>query len=435
MNTKINKPNPTVNRRKFISIASIAAAIGLTSVKVLAEENTAKTGTDTSEEDFLPKKPGQINNALAKIIEIKTICKQPGRFLGPGTEYGVNENGHPVILKKVQEPDRYLGWPTIAKTVEGELIVAFSGDRDSHVCPWGKTQFIRSRDGGKTWSEAETVNNTPLDDRDAGLIQTTKGTLVVSWFTSMAFTRSYFDAAVQRYARHAEKISSEIKEKWLGNWTRRSEDGGKTWQAPVPTISTAPHGPIQLKDGRLLYIGNGLWKGKDTVTVEESDNDGRSWTVIATIPKPDDLPIGFAEPHVLELKSGKLLAMFRYEPKDRSKCHLMQSESYDGGKTWSVVHSSGIWGYPPHLIQLKNGWVLVVYGYRRAPFGERACISRDEGKTWDLENEIILADAPDQDLGYPSSVQLSDGSILTVYYQSEQKGTSTFLISTHWQLK
>ena len=30
---------------------------------------------------------------------------------------------------------------------------------------------------------------------------------------------------------------------------------------------------------------------------------------------------------------------------------------------------------------------------------------------------LLFDDAPDTDLGYPSTVELSDGSLLTVYYQ------------------
>jgi hypothetical protein len=39
------------------------------------------------------------------------------------------------------------------------------------------------------------------------------------------------------------------------------------------------------------------------------------------------------------------------------------------------------------------------------------------------------------DLGYPASVQLDDGSILTVYYQVDKEGEKTSLMSTHWRLK
>ena len=108
-------------------------------------------------------------------------------------------------------------------------MVIFSGDRDAHVCPYGKTQMVISSDNGKTWGEPITINNTPLDDRDTGLIQTKKGTLLVSWFTSLAFERPSFEIAYSKYARIGEKIGPETKKKWLGNWVRRSEDNGKTW--------------------------------------------------------------------------------------------------------------------------------------------------------------------------------------------------------------
>jgi hypothetical protein len=169
--------------------------------------------------------------------------------------------------------------------------------------------------------------------------------------------------------------------------------------------------------------------------VEASADDGRSWQVLTTIAGPDPAMTGVGEPHVIELASGKLIAFARNEPKDRTQCFLLQSESVDGGRTWSTLHSTGIWGYPPHLLQLKNGWVVVSYGVRREPFGERACISRDEGKTWDIAHEVMLASAPGPDMGYPSSAQLDDGSILTVFYQAEKTGDPTCFMSTHWRLK
>ena len=374
-------------------------------------------------------------NSIATILETRLVVREPGRVLGDGTEYGVNSNGHVIITRKVTETDRYLGWGTLAKTREGELILAYSGDRDAHVCPWGKTHLVRSSDAGKTWTRPLAITNTPLDDRDAGLIQTRSGALLVSWFTSMAFASPTYATAHARYARHAEEVTPEIRAQWLGNWVRRSEDGGKTWEAPVRTVSTAPHGPIQLRDGRLLYVGIGKVDGATAVTVEQSADDGRTWNVRSSIPKPATGMAGLSEPHVVELTSGKLLAMIRNEPKDRTQCFLLQSESTDGGKTWSPPRSTGIWGYPPHLVQLKNGWVLVSYGHRREPFGERACVSRDEGKTWDLANEIVLNGAPSPDLGYPSTVQLDDGSLLTAYYQAEKVGQPTSFYSTHWRLR
>ena len=348
-----------------------------------------------------------------------------------------------------QESGRYIGWPTIARTRDGELMVVFSGDRDAHICPWGITQMVRSRDNGKTWSQPETINNSPLDDRDAGIIQTKSGALLVSWFTSTAFMypeklkwQNLPPELLDSWKRHIAKISPETIVADHGNWTRRSVDGGKSWEKPVKTIGSAPHGPIQLRDGRLLYVGLSTHEKTLKLGVEESRDDGRSWQYLADIPvaeedqrDPDWRVRMQDEPHVVELKNGNLVAMIRAEPKDHSQTYLRQSESTDGGKTWSVTHKTPIYGYPPHLIRLKNDWLLVVYGVRRDPFGEHACISKDGGKTWDVEHEITLRTALNGDLGYPSSVQLDDGSILTVYYQIAQPGEKTSLLSTHWKLK
>jgi len=77
---------------------------------------------------------------------------------------------------------------------------------------------------------------------------------------------------------------------------------------------------------------------------------------------------------------------------------------------------------------------LLVYGHRRPHYGQRACLSPDNGQTWDIKHEITLVDAPDGDLGYPASAQLSDGSILTIYYQKDQPDEKPCLMGTHWRL-
>ena len=60
----------------------------------------------------------------------------------------------------------------------------------------------------------------------------------------------------------------------------------------------------------------------------------------------------------------------------------------------------------------------LTYGERNRPYGVRALVSRDGGATWERDKGFILAwDARSSDCGYPSSVQLEDGRILTVYYQ------------------
>ena len=61
-------------------------------------------------------------------------------------------------------------------------------------------------------------------------------------------------------------------------------------------------------------------------------------------------------------------------------------------------------------------------------------MSEDEGRTWDMENEVVLRDDGfGRDVGYPSSEQLDDGSILTVYYWYGEDNIR-HVESTRWAL-
>jgi hypothetical protein len=354
-----------------------------------------------------------------------------------------------IVWTKVlcKEPGRYIGWPTVCCRKNGELLAVFSGDRDEHVCPFGKVQMVRSKDQGMTWSPAVNISNTPLDDRDAGIVELPNGDLVVSWFTSLAYQGSIRDRAKLKpgsphfyWWLHDEKIPAAVKRDGLSYFTMRSSDGGKTWDAGVRTPGTAPHGPITLKDGRLLYVGItysghfGIYSGPtNEISVAESRDQGRSWQRLGAVDLPEGEKIGnFHEPHAAEAADGRLVAQIRYEGKGKQ---LWQSESADGGKTWAVAHPTELAGLPPHLIRLRDGTLLSVYGRRFGAFGEYACLSGDGGRTWDVANEIKLAGHFDGDLGYPASVELPDGRILTVYYQAEKKGEKTCLTGTLWKMK
>lgn len=329
-----------------------------------------------------------------------------------------------ILDVKVLARDRYVGWPSVACGKDGELMAVYSGDRDAHVCEKGKVRLIRSADGGKTWTKPETVIDLPIDDRDSGIIQTKTGAWLVTWFTGPP----YF---------------TELQ----GDYATRSTDGGKTWSKPINTYVSAPHGPIQLKDGRLLYIGqrphcshvqphNYNGPPKDSpyqVSLAESADDGKTWRVLCDFPVPEDaMMLSFDEPHLVETADGTIVAMFRdCNPPDQ----LWQSESRDGGKTWSKPWRTPLQGHPPHLLRLEDDTLVVVYARRRPPFSECACISRDGGKTWDVENEVLLARGFSGDIGYPGSAQLPDGSIWTVYYQAARPGEHPSLMGTHWRLK
>jgi hypothetical protein len=317
----------------------------------------------------------------------------------------------------------------VARTKAGELVAVFSGDRDAHICPWGKTHLVRSGDDGETWSTPQVIRDSPLDDRDAGVIETARGTLLVSWFSALSFE------SIADYREYSDTLSDETRQRDLGNWVMRSEDGGSSWDEPIRVNASTPHGPVQLRDGRILYLGVGTVDGERSIVAEESVDDGRTWNVISTVTHPlETAHRGLGEPHLVETASGKLVGLFRVGGDDMSERFLYQADSEDGGHTWTPARVTPMLGFPPHLIRLHDDRLLVVYGRRLAPFGQRLCVSRDEGATWEVEGEGQVQSAPNDDLGYPASAQLADDSILTVYYQIDQAAEKTCLMGTRWRL-
>jgi hypothetical protein len=108
--------------------------------------------------------------------------------------------------------------------------------------------------------------------------------------------------------------------------------------------------------------------------------------------------------------------------------------SSDGGKTWSVPHAIGVWGLPSHLLRLKDGRLVMTYGHRRQPLGNQARISKDHGRTWS-EPIIISGDGTSSDLGYPSTVQLDEGSLVTVWYEAMKEFPRAVLRQARWTVE
>jgi hypothetical protein len=291
-----------------------------------------------------------------------------------------------------------------------------------------------SRDGGETWSYPRVLLDSAIDDRDSGVLESAKGTLLVTSFTSLAYEAHLAKKDVNSPWRavHARLSDAERKAE-LGEWILRSTDGGKTWSPRIPTIVNSPHGPTQLRDGRLLYAGKQLWAGGKIGVVESAD-DGQTWRWLTEIPaRAGDHPEkDYHELHAIETGDGRVIAQIRNHSGTNSG-ETLQSESTDGGKTWSEPRTIGVWGLPSHLLRLRDGRMLMTYGYRRAPFGNQARISEDEGRTWG-EAMTISADGAGGDLGYPSTAELSDGTLLTVWYESLKGNPHAVLRQARWKL-
>lgn len=338
--------------------------------------------------------------------------------------------GAPVTLP---QPNAYHGWPTLGRMQNGTLVLVYSGGREAHVCPFGRVELMVSHDEGSSWSWPRAILDSDLDDRDAGFVETAKGTLLVSTFTSLAYEAVIAKAANrERWEAVHRRLPAARRKEELGCWMLRSADAGVTWSAPYRVPVNSPHGPLVLQDGRLLYAGKDLWGG-GSVGVYESKDDGLTWSPLSSIrPRAGDDVKNYHELHMVEATPGRLILQIRNH-NTANRGETLQCESEDGGRSFATPRAIGVWGLPSHLLRLRDGRLLMSYGYRRQPFGIEARISDNRGQNWGSAISLYR-DGASVDLGYPSTVELGSGQLLTVWYELPAGGAHAVLRQLRWSI-
>ena len=145
-------------------------------------------------------------------------------------------------------------------------------------------------------------------------------------------------------------------------------------------------------------------------------------------------PNGYAiMPSTVRFGANELLTAIRRREGPKSWVETYRSR--DGARSWQAdaVPAPDLGeGNPPSLIRLKDGRLCLTYGYRAPPYGIRARLSGDGGRTWGAE-VVLRADGGGRDLGYPRSVQRPDGKIVTVYYfWDAQTGPERYIAASIW---
>ena len=346
----------------------------------------------------------------------------------------------------------YFAWPSVAKLQDGRIAVVSSGFRIDHVCPFGKAVIAYSRDNGETYTKPSVVIDTPLDDRDAGILPFGESGLLVTSFNNTRKDQlgwadiEFFKMKVEQKSKYVKAyldvLPDDVEEKYYASEFCISHDGGKSFGEIFKSPVTSPHGPILLSDGTILWVGR-----KFNYNSANEEKDSCAGIIEAYEIKPDGTcvlrgeidkslcadgtyDLSASEPHAIELPDGTIICHIR----TNGPFTIYQSESKDGGRTWTAPHRiEGVCGAPAHLLRHSSGVLMSLYSNRgtpfgTAPFGVNAMFSTDDGKTWDTEN-IIYDKGSGFDLGYPCSVELDDGSILTVFYAHypEKDGMSVIL--------
>ena len=305
-------------------------------------------------------------------------------------------------------------FPVAIRLKDGRIAAVLRGGA-GHLGIRGRLDIVFSSDEGKTWTRPTVVNDSPVDDRNPAFGQAANGDLIVGFWRTATYDEN------GRYNPRLDKPRN--------TWVTRSADGGKTWSEPTELDVSgigwgSPYGKIlTLPDGTLLMAiyggpqrrpGAKAARREDHSYLYRSTDNGKTWTRYAECSSGAQ----FNETALVRLPSGRLLAAMR----SRRGAQVWLAESRDDGKTWSTpkqITPNSV--HPADLVLLPDGRVLMAVGYRVGPFGVRGLVSDADGN-FDWQRRFVLVnDGIGGDCGYPSSVVLRDGCVLTLYYANGSK--------------
>ena len=202
-----------------------------------------------------------------------------------------------------------------------------------------------------------------------------------------------------------------------------SADGGRSWETDRLTgtvhPNTFPRNVIVEQDGSLLFLRLDSFEGCNLELLRSRD-DGRSWTTAPGKVNWDAKDkFWFTEVSALRLTDGTLLAALRRQiPGTHGEGFedTVITRSDDNGTTWAKpVRIAGTSEVHTYLTELSDGRILATYANYHLPYGVCALVSEDNGRTWDRDRPVQLSLSADLYQGWPVTLQLCDGSLITSY--------------------
>ena len=342
-----------------------------------------------------------------------------------------------IVMTNNESHHAYFAWPTVAKLQNGRICVGASGYRVEHICPFGKGVLAFSDDNGETYSKPVPVFDTVLDDRDVGLCVFGESGLIATTFNNplefqrenMPQTQECFDCI--------NAITPEEEAEALGISFRISNDCGETFGRIYKSPVSSPHGPIVLNDGTVLWVGRrlGIHNHIEAHVINTETGEMTLRGEMGIYKYEEFKDIFFYEPNAIQLPDGRIICHLRAENEDESLFTLYQTVSDDNGVTWSkpvqIVRDDS--GAPAHIFRHSSGVLISTFSHRSKPYGIWAVFSEDNGETW--SDEFVIAEGRDtDDLGYPSTIQLDNGELITVFYTRENDYVPAVIMQQKWIL-
>lgn len=368
-------------------------------------------------------------NKLGLLLFAVFVVTAPAHAEKSTRETGVKKIKDLIVYKN---DNFYCSFPSIVRRPSGELICAFRRAPNrrlmgvsgySHTDPNSYLMLVRSKDNGATWSQPELIYANPFGgSQDPCMVQLRDGTIVCT---------SYGWCLMPAATSKEKSLFAHGNYSFLGGFMVRSKDGGHSWEDPIipppspgertldvfgkPVPAYNRGAMCEGKDGRLYWVValNDFSNKRITSThLMISADKGKTWKY--SCPVAVDDKITFNETSIYETPKEDLVAFLRTDNFDD---HTVVARSTDHGKSFQKWEDAGFQGHPHYALRLPDKRVLLIYGYRHAPYGVRARVLDAECTNFKTAPEIILRDdGGNHDLGYPWATMISKNRALVVYY-------------------
>ncbi len=337
-----------------------------------------------------------------------------------------------------REPERFAGWPANHGIWSwgNEIVVGFEAGyfhvrrpgEHEHSIDYHRNEehlLARSLDGGQTWHIEKPAGLAPPPGaKIAGVPVQPGGKPVTDFNGRMDFSNPGFAITFRMEDIHVGPSRFYY-----------TLDRGKSWQGPFRVPDFGQKGIAARTDYLIdgpstltVFLTAAKSNGKEgrVICVRTSDG-GQTWKFVSFVtPEPAGSDHAIM-PSSVRLSPRTILTAVRY----RRWIDLYRTD--DDGLTWQYIgRPAPQTENPPSLVHLKDGRLVLTYGRREAPFGIRARVSSDEGKTWGPE-KVLRTDGGCWDLGYTRSVQRPDGKVVTVYYYNTDCAAERFIAATIWE--
>jgi hypothetical protein len=340
------------------------------------------------------------------------------------------------------QPGRFGGWPANHGIWSwgDEILVGFSAGYhkdlgpERHNIDRDKPEehlLARSLDGGLTWSIENPAQHGALIPAGAALHGTeSPSRREPDWQDcpgGIDFTHPDFALTARMINNHMGPSRFYY-----------SLDRGQRWQGPfrlpnvgTPGLSARTDYLVLGKHHCMLFVTAAKTNQKEgrPGCVETTDG-GKTWQFRSWIGQE---PAGYSiMPSTIRLNETEFLSAIRCRLEKKSWIEVHRT--CDAGRNWNLdsipVPDLGE-GNPASMVRLHDGRVCLTYGYRAAPFGIRAILSHDGGKTWGREF-YLRSDGGGRDVGYPRTVQRLDGKLVTIYYFHDRPASERYIAASIW---